>query len=662
MKALILAYDKAKDLKPLTTTLPKAMLPVLNKPVIEYNIEKLRDAGFSEIGIVIGYLGHKIREYFLNGYPWNVKIHYLPMQNTWHATLAPFADERLLIVEGEWLSDADPAKAAHIHDGNLLSGENGCGGIYVVKNGFFKDIFTDASVRDLILEQPHSVVDEKVTARRIENVADYLKVNLQNGILTGKESQVDASVYLNGSVVIGNHVTVEQGCIIKNSVILDHTHICADCEIENAVIGKNVLIKNGTFVFDHSMIGQGAKIGKNVFVKADSRIPPFKVIPDQANVGENETPATLNAVSIWNGEISGSVFSEMTPEFAVKTGKSMVYLAGTQKKIGIAWDGDTLSYPLYIACLSGLVGSGGNVLDAGKQKYPVFHTLAVRNAIDLGVYIASGSGECTFCFIDKNGDILSSHKQKQLEMIINRNEGEALSGIHYKLETIKIDYFEMLKELAIPANYTIQIKCKDGFARQALCMYRQTMQNPDICFCLNTRMDKMCIEGLQEREMYVLYSIVLLEEYHEKLKVDGEMQRIVNRITQHVQRKKEAIAATPFSNLLKGDGILACVLVLNYMTKNNLTKEKLIEKIPRFFTLSTEIQVENKKRERIVQKITNGQSQGKVKIAKDGGWVMIIPHGRKNAFQVVSEGYNKEYAQDLLEYYVNLIKETEEEL
>jgi len=54
MKALILAGGTGSRLRPLTHTLPKQLLPLANKPVLEYVIKYLKDAGIREVGIIVG--------------------------------------------------------------------------------------------------------------------------------------------------------------------------------------------------------------------------------------------------------------------------------------------------------------------------------------------------------------------------------------------------------------------------------------------------------------------------------------------------------------------------------------------------------------------------------------------------------------------------------
>lgn len=76
MKAMILAAGLGKRMRPLTDKLPKPLLQVAGKPLIEYHIERLRDAGVRDLIINLAYRGNQIREYLGNGERWDVSIQY----------------------------------------------------------------------------------------------------------------------------------------------------------------------------------------------------------------------------------------------------------------------------------------------------------------------------------------------------------------------------------------------------------------------------------------------------------------------------------------------------------------------------------------------------------------------------------------------------------
>jgi len=77
MKAVILAAGKGKRMGELTANLPKPMVEVEGKPVLERIIEGLRDeAKITDFFIITGWCGNVIREYFGDGKRWNVDITY----------------------------------------------------------------------------------------------------------------------------------------------------------------------------------------------------------------------------------------------------------------------------------------------------------------------------------------------------------------------------------------------------------------------------------------------------------------------------------------------------------------------------------------------------------------------------------------------------------
>ena len=69
MKAIIPVAGAGTQLRPLTYTQPKPLIPVAGKPIISFIIEKLQQIGVDDFVFVIGYLGEKIRDYIDEHYP-----------------------------------------------------------------------------------------------------------------------------------------------------------------------------------------------------------------------------------------------------------------------------------------------------------------------------------------------------------------------------------------------------------------------------------------------------------------------------------------------------------------------------------------------------------------------------------------------------------------
>lgn len=76
MKAVILAGGLGTRLRPYTLFLPKPMLPVGHRPILEHILEWLKKNGFRDVVISTGYLGGTIEEHFGNGSEFGVRIEY----------------------------------------------------------------------------------------------------------------------------------------------------------------------------------------------------------------------------------------------------------------------------------------------------------------------------------------------------------------------------------------------------------------------------------------------------------------------------------------------------------------------------------------------------------------------------------------------------------
>lgn len=76
-QALILAGGKGTRLKPITREIPKPLVPLQGKPVLEYSLDLFKKFGIKDILISIGFKGEKIKEYFGDGKRFGVNIRYI---------------------------------------------------------------------------------------------------------------------------------------------------------------------------------------------------------------------------------------------------------------------------------------------------------------------------------------------------------------------------------------------------------------------------------------------------------------------------------------------------------------------------------------------------------------------------------------------------------
>ncbi|GAB4241248.1 MAG: NDP-sugar synthase [Stanieria sp.] len=76
MKAMILAAGKGTRVRPITYTIPKPLIPILQKPVMEFLLELLRQHGFDQIMVNVSHLANEIESYFRDGQRFGVNIGY----------------------------------------------------------------------------------------------------------------------------------------------------------------------------------------------------------------------------------------------------------------------------------------------------------------------------------------------------------------------------------------------------------------------------------------------------------------------------------------------------------------------------------------------------------------------------------------------------------
>jgi dTDP-glucose pyrophosphorylase len=75
-KAVLLAAGRGTRMRELTQELPKPMLQVRGKPVLQHIIEGLRDAGLTDFLVVVGWHAEVVRDFFGDGSKWGVRINY----------------------------------------------------------------------------------------------------------------------------------------------------------------------------------------------------------------------------------------------------------------------------------------------------------------------------------------------------------------------------------------------------------------------------------------------------------------------------------------------------------------------------------------------------------------------------------------------------------
>src|SRR5215510_5581321 len=76
MKAMVMAAGAGTRLQPLTFSVPKPMVPVANRPVLEYTLDNLRRHGIAEVVLNLHSYPQMIQNHFKDGSRWGIRIRY----------------------------------------------------------------------------------------------------------------------------------------------------------------------------------------------------------------------------------------------------------------------------------------------------------------------------------------------------------------------------------------------------------------------------------------------------------------------------------------------------------------------------------------------------------------------------------------------------------
>ncbi|MCF8563933.1 NTP transferase domain-containing protein [Alicyclobacillus tolerans] len=120
MKAVIMAGGKGTRLRPLTCHLPKPMVPLLDRPCMEYIIDLLKRYGITEIAVTVQYLPQVIKTYFGDGRDFGVHLRYFdettPLGTAGSVKNAEeFLDDTFIVISGDALTDFNLMQAVDYH-------------------------------------------------------------------------------------------------------------------------------------------------------------------------------------------------------------------------------------------------------------------------------------------------------------------------------------------------------------------------------------------------------------------------------------------------------------------------------------------------------------------------------------------------------------------
>lgn len=360
MKAVIMAGGFGTRIQPLTSSLPKPMIPLMNRPIMLHIVELLKSHGITDLVMLLYHQPFVIKNFFRDGSEFGVKISYVtPLEDMGTAgavkSAEKFLDERFIIISGDLLTDFNLEKIIKFHEekgakatitltsvkdplqfgvvitdkekritqflekpgwGEVISDTINTG-IYVLEPEILKYIpegenfdFSQ-NLFPLLLEnrEPLFGVPAKGYWRDIGNTDSYREAHLDifkgrvNIKIDGaRQNIVDKDIRLGADVRLDDPVNLS-GMV----VVGDNSQIIGTPQIKDSVIGRNCTIEDGVrlsrcVIWDNAYIKKGTKITDSVICN-NVRAAQGVVIEEGVIVAENtsigEDAYIKRDVKIW---------------------------------------------------------------------------------------------------------------------------------------------------------------------------------------------------------------------------------------------------------------------------------------------------------------------------------------------------------------------------
>lgn len=350
MQAVIMAGGFGTRLRPLTNNLPKPMIPMANRPMMEHIVELVRDHGMTDLVTLLYFQPETIERHFGDGSAFGVRMTYLTATEDYGtAGAVKFAAPNLrgpcLVISGDLLTDFDLTRAIAFHQerqavatilltrvenplqyGLVITDEEGRI-IRFLEKPTWSEVFTDTVNTGIYILQPEALEfipprtefdfsrdlfpllmrEEQplygyVAAGYWRDVGDLIEYRLAHrDILAGlvKVNLPGSRVAgLDRAIWLGEGSRVDFTAALRGNVLIGrHARVEANARIANSVIGDRCVIQEGASIADSVLwgdvrVGRGAVLTENVVgtgseVRARARLFEGALIGDHCRIGED---------------------------------------------------------------------------------------------------------------------------------------------------------------------------------------------------------------------------------------------------------------------------------------------------------------------------------------------------------------------------------------
>ncbi len=317
MKAIIMAGGEGTRLRPLTSLLPKPMVPIVNQPVMEHIIGLVKHHGINDVVATLAFMPQVIEDYFGDGDEWGMSIDYAIEESPLgtagsvrNASKLIGDDEPFIVISGDALTDINLSELVEAHKahggavtialkavddplefGVVITDEDGRverflekptwgqvfsdrinTGIYVIEPWVLAEIPEgepydfSSELFPALMEKGHAIYGVLVDGYWCDVGSRESYMQVHRDVLDGK-----AMIYIPG-VHARDTLWVSESAQVHPDAILG----------EKVVIGKNVTIRAGAIVGDYTVVGDNCIVGKGARVS-------HSVLWDEVFVGKQAT-------------------------------------------------------------------------------------------------------------------------------------------------------------------------------------------------------------------------------------------------------------------------------------------------------------------------------------------------------------------------------------
>ena len=306
MKALITAGGHGTRLRPITHTQNKHLIPIANKPILNYALEYVREAGIREVGIITNQAGAEVKEVYGNGKSLGLKIVYIPQEHP-----AGLAD---CVRIAEPFIGTDPF-IFYLGDNIIVGGirrfieefeKNQTNCHLVLAKVPDPERFGVPEIKDnriiSITEKPKKPLsDYAVTGIYLYDRTIFEAVNNIKPSARGELEISDAHQYLldKGYKVTFSEITgwwkdtgKPEDILEANRLILEHTTNRIEGLVDHrSMVTGNVVLEKGAKVIN-SVVRGPAVIGRHTIIK-NSFVGPFTSIGDECTIQNSEVEFSI---------------------------------------------------------------------------------------------------------------------------------------------------------------------------------------------------------------------------------------------------------------------------------------------------------------------------------------------------------------------------------